>query len=208
VTVDKTAKQLNSSIASAYSVMPDNLQFHKVCARGVPKELTDEHKHMCLNICSRHSAHCHEEGDNFLQWIVTGDETWVHCYQPETKKSMQWKHSSPPVAKKFKTQPSAGKLMLAIIWDSQRLILETYLECGTTVTSATYCDMLRRGLKPAICSKRRWELSEGVLSLHDNARPHTAARTLENLRKLKWEVMEHGFHLFGPLTEAIGGKRF
>jgi hypothetical protein len=25
---------------------------------------------------------------------------------------------------------------------------------------------------------------------------------------LKWEVMEHGFHLFGPLTEAIGGKRF
>jgi hypothetical protein len=76
--------------------MPDNLQFHKV---GVPKELTDEHTHMCLDICLRHLAHCQEEGDNFLQWIVTGDKTWVHCYQPETKqKSMQWKHSSFPAA--------------------------------------------------------------------------------------------------------------
>jgi histone-lysine N-methyltransferase SETMAR len=44
------------------------------------------------------------------------------------------------------------------------------------------------------------------------------ARTLETLSKLKWEVMEHAahspdlapsdFHLFGPLKEAPGGRRF
>jgi hypothetical protein len=51
--------------------------------------------------------------------------------------------------------------------------------------------MLQRGLKPAICSKRRGRLSEGILLLHDNALPHTVARTLETLRKLKWEVTEH-----------------
>jgi hypothetical protein len=63
--------------------------------------------------------------------------TRVHCYQPETKrKSMQWKHPSSPVVKKFKMQPSAGNLMLTITWDSQEPILETYLERGTTVTSA------------------------------------------------------------------------
>jgi hypothetical protein len=97
-------------------------------------------------------------------------------------------------------------------------LLETYLRRGTTVTSATYCDMLQGGLKSAIRSERRRRLSEGVLLLHGNARPHTAARTLETLRKLKWEVMEHpvhssdlgpsNFHLFGPLTEALGGRRF
>ena len=32
------------------------------------------------------------------------------------------------VAKKFKTQPSAGKLMLTVFWDSQGPILETYQE--------------------------------------------------------------------------------
>jgi hypothetical protein len=63
-------------------------------------------------------------------------------------------------------------------------ILETYLEHGTTVTTATYCDILQGGLKPAIRYKRRGRLSEGVLLLH-NAHPHTAAHRLETLRKLK-----------------------
>jgi hypothetical protein len=46
-------------------------------------------------------------------------------------------------------------LMLTFFWDSQRHILETYLEHGTAVTSATYCDMLQRGLKPAVHSERK-----------------------------------------------------
>jgi hypothetical protein len=99
---------------------------------------------------------------------------------------VQWKHPSSPVAKKFKTQPPAGKLMLNIFWDSQGPILETYLECGTAVTSETYYDSLQRGLKHAIRSKRRGRLSEGILLSH----PYTPARTLETLRKLKSEVME------------------
>jgi len=72
--------------------------------------------------------------------------------------------------------------MLTVFWDSQGPILKTYLERGTTVTSATYCDMLQRELKPAIPSKRRGKLSKEILLLHDNARPHTAAHTLETLK--------------------------
>jgi len=69
--------------------------------------------------------------------------------------------------------------MLTVFWDSQGSILETYHEHGT-VTSATYCDMLQRELKPAIRSKRRGKLSKEILLLHDNARPHTL-ETLEQL---------------------------
>jgi hypothetical protein len=132
--------------------------------------------------------------------------------------SIQWKHPSSPVAKKFKKQPSAGKLMLTIFWDSQEPILDTYLEHGTTVTSAAYCDMLQRRMKTAICSKGRQRLSEGILLLHNNARPHTVARTLETLRKLKWRAMQHpahspdfapsDFRLFGLLKQASGERRF
>jgi len=56
------------------------------------------------------------------------------------------------------------------------------------------------------------------LLLHDNARPHTTARTLETLKQLKWEAMEHpahrpdlapsDFHLFRPLKNALWGRRF
>jgi histone-lysine N-methyltransferase SETMAR len=160
----------------------------------------------------------YHEGDNFLQHIVTGDETRVHHYQPETKqKSKQWKHPSSLIAKKFKMQQLAGKLMLTTFWDSQGPILETYLERGTTGTSTTYCDMLQRGLKPAIHCKRRGKLSKGVLLLHDNACLHTVTCTLETLRKLKQKVMEHpahsphlapsDLHLFVSLKEAVGGRR-
>ena len=102
--------------------------------------------------------------------------------------------------------------MFAVFWDSQGPILKTYQEHGTTVTSAMYCDMLQRELKPAIHSKRRGKLSKEILLLHDNARPHTAAHTLKSLKQLKWEAMEHppyspdlalsDFQLFGPLKEA------
>jgi hypothetical protein len=50
--VDEIAKQLNISIGSSYPLVYYNLQFHKVCARWVPKELTDERKHIHLDICS------------------------------------------------------------------------------------------------------------------------------------------------------------
>jgi len=107
--------------------------------------------------------------------------------------------------------------MLTVFWDTQGPILETYQECGT-VTSAMYCDMLQRELKPAIHSKRKKKLSKEILLLRDNARPHTAAHILETLKQLKWEAMEHSaysldlvpsdFHLFGQLKNALQGRQF
>jgi hypothetical protein len=53
------------------------------------------------------------EGDGFLGRIVTGDKTWVHYHQPETKKAWEeWHHISSPKPKKFRTQSSEGKFML------------------------------------------------------------------------------------------------
>ena len=68
---------------------------------------------------------------------------------------MQWKHTSSPSSKKFKSQLSAGKLLLTVFWDSQGHILEHYMEKGVIVTSVNYCNMLRNELRPAIRSKRK-----------------------------------------------------
>jgi hypothetical protein len=41
------------------------------------------------------------------------DEIWVHHYEPAAKaQSMAWKRPTSPVSKKFKSRPSAGKIML------------------------------------------------------------------------------------------------
>jgi hypothetical protein len=65
---------------------------------------------------------------------------------------------SSPSSKKFKSQPSAGSLLLKMFWDSQGPILEHYMEKDLMVTSANYCNMLRNELRPAIRSKRREKL--------------------------------------------------
>jgi hypothetical protein len=58
-----------------------------------------------------------------LNRIVSGDESWLHhySYQSESKRaSMQWRHPISPSlsTKKFKVTLSAGKVMLAVFWDS------------------------------------------------------------------------------------------
>ena len=52
----------------------------------------------------------------------------------------------------------------------------------------------------------------------DNARPHTAARTLAKIEDLGWKLLTHppyspdlapsDFHLFGPLKESMRGIHF
>jgi len=123
-----------------------------------------------------------------------------------------------PANKKFKTQASAGKVMLTIFWDVNGPILVHFQEKGQTVTSAQYSDILVNELKAAIRSKHRGLLSKRVLLLHDNTRPHTAAHTVDTLRDLKFWVLKHppyspdlaplDFHLFGPMKEHLQGHKF
>jgi transposase len=40
-------------------------------------------------------------------------------------------------------------------------------------------------------NKRHGMLTKGVVLLHDNARPHTAARTKVLLQQFNWEIFEH-----------------
>lgn len=115
-----------------------------------------------------------------MERIVTGDETWVHNYEPESKRqSMAWKYLDSPNDKKFKTKPSAGKILLTGFWDSRRPLLEHYLERGSTVTGHNYCEMLRQDLRPAIRAKRRGLLSRGVTLLHDIDLPLSATHSDE-----------------------------
>jgi histone-lysine N-methyltransferase SETMAR len=108
--------------------------------------------------------------------------------------------------------------MLMLFWDYKGLILERYRPRGLTINSKSYCDLLQNHLKPAISSKRCSMLSSGVLLQHDNAHPHTACATAKKTTDLRLECIPHpaysldlapsDYHVFGPLKEALGGKKF
>jgi histone-lysine N-methyltransferase SETMAR len=163
VMVDEVVAMLDISHGSAHHIIHDVLQFHKVSARWVPRQLSLEMKERRVDVCQELLQRYKTEGGGFLERIVTGDESWVYHFQPETKKaSKEWRHSTSPKPKKFRTQASAGKVMLKLFWDHRGPLVEYYMSKGTTVTSATYCDLLRNHLKPAIRSKRRGLLNTGL----------------------------------------------
>jgi len=106
------------------------------------KELTVVHKRQRVEVVTQFVRR-YEEYPSILERIVTGDETWVHHYDPESKRqSMEWRHPSSPVQKKFKSQPSAKKVMLTLYWDMHGPILMLFQARGQTVNRANYCAML------------------------------------------------------------------
>jgi len=82
--------ELNISF-SALETMVATLEYRKVCARWVPQMLTQEHKEHRMQVCQDLLNQYKAEGDIFLDCIITGDETWCHHYEPESKQqSMEW----------------------------------------------------------------------------------------------------------------------
>ncbi|KAF0705241.1 histone-lysine N-methyltransferase SETMAR-like [Aphis craccivora] len=97
------------------------------------------------------------------------------------------------------------------------VLLVDFMERGTTITADVYCKMLNK-LRRAIQNRRRGKLSSGIILLHDNARPHTAAKTQEKIQDFLWELFNHppyspdltpsDYFLFLHFKKWIGGQCF
>ena len=132
ITIDDIAECVEVSHGSAVNIV-NELGFAKVCARWFPRQLLDFHKRARFEACSE-LIECHKSDKTFLSRIVTRDETWVHHYEPESKRSsMEWRHPTSPRVKKFKSQHSAGKIMATVFWDIEGVILVDFMPKGTTI---------------------------------------------------------------------------
>lgn len=219
-----TVKDLEEKLGGVCSrdsirvILKEKLLYHKVSARWVPKQLTEDHMRKRVECAREVLRRYEEEGEAFLDGFVTGDETWAHHYTPETKQqSKQWRHSTSPKPKKFKATLSAGKVMATVFWDRHGVLLVDFMPRGTTINADRYVETLEK-LRRAIKNKRPGMLTKGVNFHHDNARPHTANKTTELLRKFGWEIVEHppyspdiapsDYHMFPALKKHLGGKKF
>ena len=126
------------------------------------------------------------DGHDFHFPLVTVDETWVHYYEPENKaQSRQWVGPGSPRPKKFKTQPSADKMMATVVWDTEGVIMLDLLAKRSTITGV-YCANWLDQLRTTIHEKHRGKLSKGVLPQQDNAaRGHTCKGRV-SIRGFSW----------------------
>ena len=149
---------------------------------------------------------------------MTVDETWVHYNEPKNKaQSRKWVGPGSPGPKKFKTQPSADKVMTTVFWDAKGVIMLDVLPKRGTITGVYYANLLDQ-LRTAIHEKRRGKLSKGVLLQQDNARVHTCKVAMDAVERNGYELIPHptyspdlapsAFFLFPNLKKDIRGLYF
>jgi len=77
-----------------------------------------------------------------------------------------------------------------VFWDRKGVLLVDFVPQGSTINAGVYCDTLKK-LRCAIQNKRRGMLSQGVVMIHDNARPHTGTATQNLITTFGWEQFDH-----------------
>ena len=154
-----------------------------------------------------------------LEEIVTGDETWIYHFQPDSKaKNKVWVSSEgdrPVIARHFKT---SNRMFYAIFFDSKGPVLQIPVPNGSSVIEKFYGESVLTQLVDFYQKRRPCTGVRGIKLLHDNAPAHKSAMVLEYLKESGLNVLDHppyspdlslcDFWLFPKLKEMLAGHRF
>ena len=100
LTVQEIVAEVGISTGSVHFILTEDLNLQRVSAKFVLKLLMEQQKELRKEI-SENMLDLANHDLEFIKIIITGDETWVYGYDPETKfQSSQWKHPKSPRPKK------------------------------------------------------------------------------------------------------------
>ena len=100
VSIETISAQFDVSVGTVHTIIREELKMRKICAKFVPRVLREGQKERrCQD--SREMVELINSDPAVLDALVTCDESWIYCYDPETKRrSSQWKHAGSPRPKK------------------------------------------------------------------------------------------------------------
>ena len=149
-----------------------------------------------------------------LDALVTCEESWIYCYDPETKRqSSQWKHAGSPRQSK-----STQKLMMIPFFESMGIIYIHWVPTGITVNKEYYIEVLRefrkrfRRKRPELFQSGQWYFHQ------DNAPVHNSILVTDYLTLMGIKTVPHppyssdlapcDFWLFPKLKENLRSNRY
>ncbi len=97
-----------------------------MCAKLVPKNLTNEQKGTCVRICTEWL-----ENWDVFDCVITGDKNWIFAYDPEMQRqSREWKILEEPRTKKVRMFKSQTKVMIVTFFVCRSIILKHRYHTG------------------------------------------------------------------------------
>ncbi|UYV68491.1 MAN2B1 [Cordylochernes scorpioides] len=216
LSIQQIADTLHMSTFVVHGIVTEDLQMRKVCAKLVPKVLTQDQKELRVLRCQEFLDLIQNE-PGFLNSVITGDESWMFEYDPESKRqSCAWHTKSSPRPKKARMSKSRIKTMSIVFFDIRGIVHCEFVPQGQTVNSAFYLEVLRR-LKRRI-ARVRTDIKDTVKLHHDNATSHTAFIITNFLARSNTPVIPHlpyspdlapcDFFLFPRLKREMKGKHW
>ncbi len=195
--VRSVAEEVGINRTSAHQILRKNLKMTKVCAKFVQRILTPELKQMRMQLCELNLDMLRKD-PYLIDKIVTGDESWVPVFNPETKaSSAQWKKLEEPRPQKSRRSRCVRKTMLTCFYDSTGPILNHFTEMGHTTDTEAYCEILNqlkeriRKKRPLLWRRQNPDDDRPFYLLHDNASSHTATITLALLGESGIQMINH-----------------
>ena len=110
VTIHELCSELDMGYGTVHRILKDELNMSRVSACWVPQLLKNHEMEGRVMDSKTFLRWFENEGDAFLNGIITTDETWLFYYDPETKQqSSQWKSSNSHPPKEGKNVQVHGK---------------------------------------------------------------------------------------------------
>jgi hypothetical protein len=129
---------------TVHEIVHKQLVFRNVCARWVPKHLTELHETTRVGVYLQVLTQCRNKGVEFLSRIVTTDETWVHHGTPGRKiYSRTWKHPRSPVAKSSRAHCLRG-MNGKSFWNRYGMLLIDFMGLGSTINAERYWKIMEK----------------------------------------------------------------
>ena len=219
VTYHDIERTLGIASPQVSEILHQQLRLRRLCSRWVPHSLSDAQKATRVEWCHEMIARFDNGTSNSALDIMTGDESWIYQYDPETKRqSTVWVFpgDDPPV--KVKRARSVGRKMVATFFSGRGHIATIPLEDRRTVTAEWYTTVCLPRVFQVIHERRPKTGLRGMFLHHDNASAHTAMRTVEFLQQSGVKLVDHppyspdlapcDFELFPKVKEQLRGRRF
>ena len=112
VSIGTISLQFDIIVGTVHTVIREEMKMQKICAKFVPRVLREDQKEIrCRD--SREMFELINLDPSVLDVLVTCDESWIYCYDPETKRQRsQWKHACSPRSKKARQSKSTHKPLM------------------------------------------------------------------------------------------------
>ena len=172
-------------VRTVHTIIREELKLRKIWAKFVPKK-----ERRCHD--SREMAELINSDPGFFDALVTCKESWIYCYDPETKRqSSQWKHDDSPRPKKATRSKYTHKLLRIPFCDSTGMIYMHWVPTGQIVNKEYYIEVLRefrkrfRRKRPALFKSGQWHFHL------DNAPVYNSILVTDYLTKMGINTVPH-----------------